>query len=125
MNGKFQLWLGVLCVVVVGLLLWRVDHLDGELKIAKKSHEKTAQELVDAKKESDGWHNAYDEAVQDVFAQRENAQDCLNREVSARVSAAERAAILKQAKPRPRPKQEEVVDDETRNRIAGRLNRPL
>lgn len=52
-------------------------------------------------------------------------RNALMRTVHAEDSAAERAAIMKQVKPRPRPKQEEVVDDETRSRIAGRLNRPL
>ena len=125
MSGKTQIWLGILGVVFVGLLLWRVDHLSGELKGEKTAHEKTALKLADAEKERDGWRSSYDEAVQDIFAQRENAQDCLDREAAAQASAAERAAIMKQVKPRPRPKQEEVVDDETRSRIAGRLNRPL
>ena len=125
MSGKTQFWLGILCAVFVSLLLWRVDHLSGELKREKTAHEKTVLKLADAEKERDGWRNSYDEAVQDIFAQRENAQDCLDREAAAQASAAERAAIMKQVKPRPRPKQEEVVDDETRSRIAGRLNRPL
>lgn len=125
MSEKTQIWLGVLCAVFVALLLWRVDHLSGELKGEKTAHEKTALKLADAEKERDGWHFSYEEAVQDIFAQRKNAQDCLDREAAAQASAAERAAIMKQVKPRPRPKQEEVVDDETRSRIAGRLNRPL
>ena len=125
MSGKTQIWLGILVVVFVGLLLWRVDHLSGELKGEKTAHEKTALKLADAEKERDGWRGSYDEAVQDIFAQRKNAQDCLDREVLARTAAAERAAIMNHAKPRPRPKQEEVVDHETRSRVAGRLNRPL
>ena len=125
MSGKTQIGLGILCVVFVGLLLWRVDHVEGQLKAEKTGHEKNVVLLADAEKERDGWRNAYNKAVEDVFAQRDNAQACLDREVAAQASAAERAAIMKQVKPRPRPKQEEVVDDETRSRIAGRLNRPL
>ena len=125
MKAKIFIVLRVLLALVVIYLLWRVDHVEGQLKAEKTGHEKTVVLLADAEKERDGWRNAYNKAVEDVFAQRDNAQACLDREVAAQASAAERAAIMKQVKPRPRPKQEEVVDDETRSRIAGRLNRPL
>lgn len=125
MSEKTQIWLGVLCAVFVALLLWRVDHLSGELKGEKTAHEKTALKLADAEKDRDAWREATGRATVEAFAQRDNAQACLDREVLARTAATERAAIMSQAKPRPRPKQEEVVDHETRSRVAGRLNRPL
>ena len=60
-------------------------------------------------------------------AQAENARLCLERETKAARDAAERAAIVKQAKPRARTAEEKdtVVDDETRRRAVERLNRPL
>ena len=125
MSGKIQIWLGVLGVVAIGLLLWRVDHLTGEIKEVKAAHEKTALKLADAEKDRDAWRDATGRATVEAFAQRDNAQACLDREVLARTAATERAAIMSQAKPRPRPKQEEIVDHETRSRVAGRLNRPL
>lgn len=92
----------------------------GELDAERLNHAATA-------KERDQWRAAAEAYRQDADAQAENARTCLDREAQAALDAAERAAILRQAKPRPRPKeeQEQVVDDETRNAIAGRLNRPL
>lgn len=90
----------------------------GQLDAERLNHAATA-------KERDQWRAAAEAYRQDADAQAENARLCLDRETKAALNAAERAAILRQAKPRPRPQQEQVVDDETRARVADRLNRPL
>lgn len=90
----------------------------GQLDAEKLNHAATA-------KERDEWRAAAEAYQKDAEAQAENARLCLDREAQAALDAAERAAILRQAKPRPRPQQEQVVDDETRARVADRLNRPL
>lgn len=116
----------ILALIVLGLM-WRLDHVSGQLeaeKMARAMAEARVEEVID---ESEAWVAAYWEALDEIKAQKDNAQACLDREAKARTDAVERKAILEQAKPRPRPKQEQekVVDDETRNRVAGRLNRPL
>lgn len=90
----------------------------GQLETERLNHAATL-------KERDEWKAAAEAYQKNAEAQAENARLCLDREAQAALNAAERAAIMKQAKPRPRPEQEQVVDDETRNRVAGRLNRPL
>lgn len=90
----------------------------GQLDAERLNHAATA-------KERDEWRAAAEAYRQDADAQAENARLCLDRETKAALNAAERAAIMRQAKPRPRPQQEQVVDDETRTRVADRLNRPL
>lgn len=90
----------------------------GQLETERLNHAATL-------KERDEWKAAAEAYQKNAEAQAENARTCLDREAQAALNAAERAAIMKQAKPRPRPEQEQVVDDETRNRVAGRLNRPL
>lgn len=115
---------GLLFLALAGLM-WRLDHVSGQLeaeKTARAMAEARVEEVID---ESEAWVAAYWEALDEIKAQKDNAQACLDREAKARTDAAERKAILEQAKPRPRPQQEQVVDDETRNRVAGRLNRPL
>lgn len=90
----------------------------GQLETERLNHAATL-------KERDEWKAAAEAYQKNAEAQAENARLCLDREAQAALNAAERAAIMQQAKPRPRPEQEQVVDDETRNRVAGRLNRPL
>ena len=63
--------------------------------------------------------------LENAGAQAENARQCLEREEKSVRDAAERAAIIKQARPRARTAEEKVVDDETRRRAVERLNRPL
>ncbi|MCH5277494.1 MAG: hypothetical protein J1E80_06615 [Desulfovibrionaceae bacterium] len=110
------------CALVAALILslWRLDHVNGDLEAERQSHAVTA-------KERDGWKTAAEAAQKDATAQAENARLCLDREAQAAKHAAERAAIMRQAVPRPRTDTEkgQVVDDETRNRVAIRLNRPL
>lgn len=90
----------------------------GQLETERLNHAATL-------KERDEWKAAAEAYQKNAEAQAENARLCLDREAQAALNAAERAAIMQQAKPRPRPEQEQVVDDETRIRVAGRLNRPL
>lgn len=99
--------------VSIGLVV-----VSGQLEAERLNHAATL-------KERDEWKAAAEAYRKDAEAQAENARTCLKREAKAALDAAERTAIMQQAKPRPRLKQEQVVDDETRNRVAGRLNRPL
>ena len=88
----------------------------GELDAERLNHAATL-------KERDQWRAAAEAYQKGAEAQAENARQCLDREAKAARDAAERAAIMRQAK--TRPQQEQVVDDETRARVADRLNRPL
>lgn len=90
----------------------------GQLETERLNHAATL-------KERDEWKATAEAYRKDAEAQAKNARTCLDREAKAALDAAERTAIMQQAKPRPRLEQEQVVDDETRNRVAGRLNRPL
>lgn len=90
----------------------------GQLETERLNHAATL-------KERDEWKAAAEAYQKNAVAQAENARTCLDREAKAARDAAERTAIMQQVKPRPRPEQEQVVDDETRTRVADRLNRPL
>lgn len=117
----------ILLFLVIAGLVWRLDHVSGQLEA-----EKTARAMAEAKVESvmaecEAWVSAYWEAMDQIAAQKDNTQACLDREVRAQTDAAERKAILEQVKPRTRAKEEQtkVVDDATRNAAVDRLNRPL
>lgn len=101
-------------------LLGRLAHVNGELDAERTAHAVTSREL-------DRWKTTAEAYRKDAEAQAENARLCLDRETNAARDAAERAAIVKQARPRGRTAEEKdkVVDDETRRRAALRLNRPL
>lgn len=92
----------------------------GQLDAERLKHAVTAQER-------DQWKATAEEYRKNAEAQAENARQCLDRETKATRDAAERAAIVKLTKPRPRTTEEKdkVVDDETRRRAVERLNRPL
>ena len=117
---------GILRIIGMGTILALVavsaafliarDELDAE----RLSHATTAQER-------DQWKATAEEYRKNAEAQAENARQCLDRETKATRDAAERAAIVKRAKPRARTTEEKdkVVDDETRRRAVERLNRPL
>lgn len=77
--------------------------------------------------ERDHWKATAEAYRADAEAQAENTRRCLAREAQAQRDAAERDAIVRQAKPRARTTAEQVrvVDDETRRRAVARLNRPL
>lgn len=107
--------LTVLALVGVSIALVAVS---GQLEAERLNHAATA-------KERDQWRTAAEAYQKNAEAQAENARTCLDREAQAALDAAERAAIMKQAKPRPRPEHGQMVDDETRTRVADRLNRPL
>jgi len=112
------LWL-VVALLISGLL-GRLAYVSSELNAEKAAHGATRQEL-------DRWKTAAEAYRREAVAQAENARLCLDRETNAARDAAERAAIVKQARPRARTAEEKnkVVDDETRRRAALRLNRPL
>lgn len=94
--------------------------LESSLAAEKAVHAVTRQER-------DDWKAQAEEAAMRAEALAENARRCLEREAKARADAAERTAIMEAAKPRQRAETEKtkVVDDETRKRVADRLNRPL
>ena len=115
----------LLCLLVAVLALallaaiWRADRLSGALALEKSEHARTAER-------GEGWKAAYGEALADAAVKGEAIQACLAREVAAREALQERTALLQAARPRARTATErlEVVDDETRQRAAVRLNRP-
>ena len=106
--------------LALALLLWRLDHVGGELEAEKAAHAVTKQECQ-------RWRAVAEACRQDAEAQAENARLCLERETKAARDAAERANIVKRASPRARSAEEKdkVVDDETRRRAVLRLNRDL
>ena len=103
-------------VTIFFALMVTMDLLDTE----RLNHAVTAQER-------DQWKATAEEYRKNAEAQAENARQCLDRETKATRDAAERAAIVKRAKPRARATEEKdkVVDDETRRRAVLRLKRPL
>lgn len=102
------------------LVLWRLDHVEADLVRECAARRAAVQEC-------DQWRATAEAYRQEALAQAENARQCLNREQEAAQDAKERAAIVKQARPRTRTaaEKERVVDDETRRRAVYRLNRPL
>ena len=108
--------IGTVCalVIVSSALLVAMSELDAE----RLRHAVTKQER-------DAWKAAAEAYLENAGAQAENARKCLEREEKSVRDAAERAAIIKQARPRARTAEEKVVDDETRRRAVERLNRPL
>lgn len=125
MNMKTVLCLGV--AVALAGMLWRMESLSDALTAEQEAHRETTAKLESVTTECEAWVAAYFEIKEAAEGQKDTAQACLDREVKARKDAVERAAILSQTKPTPRPQseQEKVVDDETRGRVADRLNRPL
>lgn len=120
----------IVCAVVVLLVLaalWRMESLSDAFTAEQEAHRETIAKLESITAECEAWVAAYFEIKEAAEGQKDAAQACLDREVKARKDAVERATILSQAKPTPRPQseKEKVVDDETRGRVADRLNRPL
>lgn len=123
MNWKHYAVVGLLVL----LALWRIDNLQGKLKLERSEHQTTKEALAVAVEKGNGWKAAYETANGRAEANREAAQACLDREVEARAASEEREAIL-QASPlraRTETEQTQVVGNETRKRTADRLNRPL
>lgn len=118
MSQSILRFIGMLTVLVLAGVSIALVAVSGQLEAERLNHAATL-------KERDEWKAAAEAYRKNAEAQAENARLCLDREAKAALDAAERTAIMQQAKPRPRPEQEQVVDDETRNRVAGRLNRPL
>ena len=107
--------------------IWRMDALSDALKAEQAAHRETTAKLESVTAECEAWVAGYFEVKEAAEAQKDAVQACLDREAAARKNATERAAILSRAKPtaRPQSEKEKVVDDETRGRVADRLNRPL
>lgn len=99
-----------LALALCGALLWQ---------------DVTSERLKSAEQERDHWKSQALAARMGAEALAENARRCLAREAQAQADAAERAAIMDAARPRPRTETEKVkvVDDETRKRTVARLNR--
>lgn len=114
-------------VLLMVLALWKIDRLRSDLKLERSNHQNTKDALADAVEKGNGWKAAYEEAYRAAETHRQETQACLGREAEARAASQERKSILQAAQPRPRPETEktQVVDDETRKRVADRLNRPL
>lgn len=127
MNWKHYALAGAAFALLAALALWRIDNLHDKLKLERSEHGKTQAALADAIEKGNGWKAAYEEAYRNAESQRQAAQACLEREAEAEKARQEREAILQAAQPRLRTEAEkqQVVDDETRIRAAGRLNRPL
>lgn len=118
MSQSILRFIGMLMVLVLAGVSIALVAVSGQLEAERLNHAATL-------KERDEWKATAEAYRKNAEAQAENARTCLGREAKAALDAAERAAIMKQVKPQARPEQEQVVDDETRNRVAGRLNRPL
>ena len=116
---KTALWLLVAALLFSGLL-GRLAHVNAELDAERAAHAVTVREC-------ERWKTAAEAYRENAEAQAENARLCLERETKAARDAAERTAIVKQARPRTRSVEEKnkVVDDETRRRAVLRLNRDL
>lgn len=126
MNWKLYVLIAGLVAALL-LAFWRIDNVQGKLRLEQTEHKQTKVALADAIEKGNGWKVAYEEARGAATAQREATQACLDREVEARTAQEARNAILQAAQPRPRTEaeQKQVVDNETRKRSADRLNRPL
>ncbi|MDR2055646.1 MAG: hypothetical protein LBQ10_07250 [Desulfovibrio sp.] len=118
-------WGYVAAAAVFGLSLWGIDHLNGKLDLEKAAHRQTKTELAEALEKGMGWKAAYEEALVAADAHRTATRACLDRVAADAAAREERAEILQAAQPRPRTEQErqQVVNDETRQRAADRLNR--
>lgn len=112
-------------IVLALLLCWRCDNLRGRLDMEESRHESTRKDLRAALEENARWSTSYDAAVDDVKAQKGNAEACLDREARAEAAARERADIMDKAVPQARKPTDKVIDHETRARVVDRLNRPL
>lgn len=117
----------VTLIAVVALATWRLDHVSARLEAEKKARAAAEARVEQVVAECEAWVAAYWEAMDAITAHKDNARACLDREARARTDATERAAIVKQARPRARTAEEQnkVVDDETRRRAVERFNRPL
>lgn len=111
---------GMGTVFALAAVFWALLIARSELETERLRHAATAQER-------DRWRAAAEAYRKDAEAQAENARQCLGREAKAARDAAERADILRDARPRARTAEEKnkVVDDATRRRAVERLNRPL
>lgn len=120
---------GFIAALLVGLAVtgWKSLQLEAALATERHAHEQTRTALDLAITEGQRWILATDAITLSAEAQKVALESCLNREAQAQTDAQARKKILNSAKPRPRLETEtkQVVDDETRARIASRLNRDL
>lgn len=114
----------VICAALA-LILWRFWSLATDYERELDAHLQTQTKLTAALDEGRRWRLVAGENLLAAEAQARLAESCLAREAQSQSDAEARKAILAQAKPRPRPAEEKVVDDETRSRAVSRLNREL
>lgn len=118
---------GIALALALGLALWRVDHLKGELRAEQIAHKATHDALQQEVEKGLGWKTAYGEALEAAKIHRDATQECIKRAAEAETARKEREAVLQAAQPHPRTdvEKQQVVNDATRNRAADRLNRPF
>lgn len=114
-------------VLLIGALMWRISHIGGLLRTEIANHRLTANKLGQAVEDGQGWKAAFEKARDTAEAHKDATAACMERERQASQDRKDREALLQAAKPRPRTEQEQqqVIDDETRQRAADRLNRSL
>ena len=125
MSTATKILIGVcgLCALLLVLLV----RADGKLEAERARHDITRHRLEACISASHDWNARLQDSAGKILGLQRQTSECLTREKEAHKAAAERAAIAKKSKPRARTDAEkrEVVDDTTREKTAGRLNRPL
>lgn len=112
--------------VAVALTVLGFRSLRSELEAERAAHAATARSLSTALEANARWKRAGEVLEGQLAAQSGVAEACLKREAQAARAAKEREAILREARTEVEAAtpQTGVVDNETRRRIADRLNRP-
>lgn len=98
-----------------------------EVTAEQAAHNATRAELATARQEIDALQLALAFAQKSTAAVQTSLRDALDREAEAVSAAAARKQILDSMRTRTRTEAEtlEVIDDDTRHRVADRINRPL
>lgn len=127
MPGKAMFILSLCATLAVGGFAWRLSVVNGKLALEQSNHSRTKDALILAIEERDEWITAFALMENAAQAQQSASAACLDREARALAAQAERTGIMQAVKPRQQTQAEkqQVVDDETRKRVADRLNRPL
>lgn len=126
MNMDKLLFTALLLAIFFGFYgNWKARNLQTLFDLEVVAHAQTRAALEQAVQEGQRWATAAQATLEAAEAQQTVAEACLQREAEAQTDADARNAIMAQAKPRPQPEKDKVVDDETRTRVADRLNRPL
>lgn len=135
--GKKNWILAGLAVALLAALAWgyaqglRLDAVRADaarqITAEQAAHNATRAELTTARQEIDALSLALAYAHNSTAAVQGSLRDALAREAEAMSAAVARKQILDQVRTRTRTEAEklEVVDDDTRHRVADRINRPL